>query len=95
MLTDTRIRSAKPREKSYKISDALGLYLLVSSSGAKLWYLRYRLKGKENRLAFGLWPLASGLRLHWQKPVKNAMLHASCSLQAHPFPSRENQKNAL
>lgn len=36
MLTDTRIRSAKSREKSYKISDALGLYLLVSSSGAKL-----------------------------------------------------------
>lgn len=23
------------------------------------------------------------------------MLHASCSLQAHPFPSRENEKNAL
>ena len=34
-LTDVKIRSAKPREKSYKLSDSGGLYLEVSNSGGK------------------------------------------------------------
>lgn len=56
MLTDSKIRSAKPLAKSYKLTDSQGLYLMVSSSGAKLWYFRYRLAGKESRLAFGPYP---------------------------------------
>ncbi|MDT7487259.1 tyrosine-type recombinase/integrase [Citrobacter koseri] len=58
-LTDSKIRSAKSLEKSYKLTDSQGLYLTVSSSGAKLWYFRYRFNGKENRLAFGAYPLVS------------------------------------
>ncbi|HBR1893737.1 site-specific integrase [Klebsiella quasipneumoniae subsp. similipneumoniae] len=42
MLTDSKIRSAKSLVKSYKLTDSQGLYLMVSSSGAKLWYFRYR-----------------------------------------------------
>src|SRR6266436_4525552 len=53
MLTDTAIRAAKPREKSYKLFDALGLYLEVAPTGSKLWRLKYRHDGRENRLAPG------------------------------------------
>ncbi|MFP1797683.1 tyrosine-type recombinase/integrase [Lonsdalea quercina] len=56
MLTDSKVRSAKPLAKSYKLTDSQGLYLTVSTSGAKLWYFRYRFAGKENRLAFGPYP---------------------------------------
>ncbi len=56
MLTDSKIRAAKPLAKSYKLTDAQGLYLTVSTSGSKLWYFRYRFEGKENRLAFGPYP---------------------------------------
>ncbi|HFK3992036.1 TPA: tyrosine-type recombinase/integrase [Citrobacter freundii] len=56
MLTDTKIRSAKPLAKSYKLTDALGLYLLVSPGGSRLWYYRYTFKGKESRLALGAYP---------------------------------------
>ncbi len=56
MLTDSKVRSAKPLAKSYKLTDSQGLYLTVSPSGAKLWYFRYRLGGKESRLAFGPYP---------------------------------------
>lgn len=80
MLTDSRIRSAKPRENSYKISDALGLYLLVSSSGAKLWYLRYRLKGKENRLAFGPWPQTSLAEAREKRDAARKLLSSGASL---------------
>ena len=56
MLTDSKIRSAKPQTKTYKLTDALGLYLLVSPSGSRLWYYRYSFGGKESRLSFGAYP---------------------------------------
>ena len=56
MLTDTAIRAAKPREKAYKLFDGLGLYLEVTPTGSKLWRLKYRHDGRENRLALGAHP---------------------------------------
>src|SRR5580704_9333780 len=56
MLTETSIRAAKPREKSYKLFDGLGLYLEVAPTGSKLWRLKYRHDGRENRLALGAYP---------------------------------------
>lgn len=53
MLTDTVIRAAKPREKAYKLFDGFGLYLEVTPIGSKLWRLKYRHDGRENRLALG------------------------------------------
>lgn len=57
MLNDSKIRSSKPLSKPYKVPDALGLYLLISPGGSRLWYFRYRFDGKENRLALGAYPL--------------------------------------
>lgn len=56
MLTDTRVRAAKPLEKSYKLTDTHGLYLMISTRGSRLWYFRYQLDGRESRLAFGPYP---------------------------------------
>ena len=36
MLSDKNINAAKPREKPYKLSDGLGLYLEVQLNGSKL-----------------------------------------------------------
>lgn len=55
-LTDLKIRTAKPKEKPYKISDALGLYLHVFPNGSKYWRMRYRFDGKEKLLSFGVYP---------------------------------------
>jgi Arm DNA-binding domain len=55
-LTDLAIRNAKPRAKPYKLGDALGLFLLVQPSGGKLWRLKYRVDGKEKKLAFVTYP---------------------------------------
>lgn len=55
-LTDVAIRNAKPREKPYKLGDSLGLFLLVQPSGGKLWRLKYRVDGKEKKLAIGTYP---------------------------------------
>ncbi len=60
MLTDKELKAAKPREKPYKLSDGLGLYVEVKPNGSKLWRLKYRYEGKEKRLSFGGYPDTSG-----------------------------------
>ena len=55
-LTDVAIKNAKPREKPYKVGDTLGLFLLVQPSGGKLWRVKYRIDGKEKKLAIGIYP---------------------------------------
>ena len=37
MLTDAKVRTAKPRAKSYKLADGDRLFLLVTPKGGKLW----------------------------------------------------------
>ena len=56
MLTDTRIKTAKPQEKLYKLTDERGLHLSVYPSGSKLWHMRYRYEGKEKTASLGKYP---------------------------------------
>jgi len=46
-LSDREVSNAKPKDKSYKISDGGGLYLFASPTGGKLWRLDYTDKGKR------------------------------------------------
>ena len=55
-LTDVAIKNAKSHEKPYKMGDAGGLFLLVQPSGGKLWRLKYRVDGREKKLAIGPYP---------------------------------------
>ena len=55
-LTDVKVRTAKPDDKSYKLSDIDGLYLLVHMTGGKWWRFRYRFGGKEKLLSLGTYP---------------------------------------
>src|SRR4051794_10029364 len=55
-LTDTAIRLAKAETSDRKLSDSKGLYLLVTTTGSKLWRLKYRIDGKEKKLALGSYP---------------------------------------
>lgn len=41
-LSDTEVRSAKPREKQYSLYDGEGLELRVSPAGSKRWMFRYK-----------------------------------------------------
>lgn len=57
MLTDTKLRSLKPRATVYRIADANGLCIEVRPTGAKLWRYRYRLNGKASMASLGEYPL--------------------------------------
>jgi integrase len=55
-LTDTKLRSLKAPGKYF---DGHGLYLEVTQAGGRYWRMKYRHLGKENRLAFGVYPTVS------------------------------------
>lgn len=55
-LSDATLRGAKPRDADYKLNDGRGLVLVVRTSGARLWRLRYTFAGKERMLALGEYP---------------------------------------
>jgi len=59
LLSDAKIRTAKPSVKAYKLSDGGGLFLLIQPSGSKLWRWKFRLNGKENLFAVGAYPESS------------------------------------
>ena len=42
MLTDSKIRAAKPRDRLSKLADSGGLFLSVSPKGTKTFRLKYR-----------------------------------------------------
>lgn len=56
MLTDTRVRNAKPKEKPYKLGDSGGLFVIVRPTGKKWWRLKYRFNRKEKLISLGVYP---------------------------------------
>jgi integrase len=58
-LSETKVRTAKPKQGEYKLFDGGGLYLLVTPSGGKLWNFKYRFNGKEKKLSLGPYPEVS------------------------------------
>ena len=74
-LTDTRIRNAKAKDKSYKLTDARGLSIEITPKGSKRWRYRYYFQRKEKMLSFGLYPEVS-LQLARQKQFEAQKLLA-------------------
>lgn len=58
-LTSAKIRTLKPSDKPFKVSDSHSLYLRVKPGGSRHWYLKYRISGKESRIALGAYPAIS------------------------------------
>ena len=59
MLSDAKVRAAKPRAKPYKLTDTNRLYLLVMPGGGKLWRWNYYFEGKQKSLSLGRYPMVT------------------------------------
>jgi len=55
-LSDTTCRTAKPKEKPYKLADEKGMFLLVNTNGSRYFRFKYRFAGQEKLLALGVYP---------------------------------------
>ena len=73
-LSDLKIRNAKTKEKDYQLGDQNGLYLLVKTTGNKLWQMRYTspTTKRRNIASFGKYPeiSLSEARLARDKNIK-------------------------
>lgn len=65
MLSDAKVRAAKPQEKAYKLTDSGQLYLFVSPAGARIWRMNYKFgtsatgKAAQKTLTIGAYPAFS------------------------------------
>ncbi len=62
MLTDTKLRSLKPQDKLYKVSDRDGLYVAVTKSGVISFRYDYRFNGRRETVTLGRYS-ADGITL--------------------------------
>lgn len=58
-LSALKVKSCKPKDKTYKLSDGKGLNLEVRPNGSKYWRLSYRYQQKQKTLALGVFPVVS------------------------------------
>lgn len=52
-ISDTKLRKLQAKDKPYQIADGGGLYVEILPSGRKVWRLRYRLKGVQEKATLG------------------------------------------
>ncbi|OIN03848.1 tyrosine-type recombinase/integrase [Shewanella indica] len=53
MLTDTKLRNLKPRDKLYKVNDRDGLYVAVTPAGSISFRYNYSIHGRQETITFG------------------------------------------
>ncbi len=50
MLTDTKLRNLKPRDKLYKVNDRDGLYVAVTPAGSISFRYNYSINGRQETI---------------------------------------------
>lgn len=93
-LTDTAVKSAKRREKPYKVSDERGLYVEVRPNGGKWWRLRYRYAGKQKLLALGTYPDVSLKEARQKRDKARQLLADGIDPSAHKKQQKREAKIA-
>lgn len=53
MLTDTKLRNLKPKEKLYKVNDRDGLYVAVTTASSISFRYNYAINGRQETITFG------------------------------------------
>ncbi|CAK7065367.1 MAG: Prophage integrase IntA [Citrobacter freundii] len=92
-LTDTAIRRIKPSDKSFKLTDSAGLYLLIKPNGSKLWHMKYRIDGKEKKLAFGPYPEASLFKARQLRDAARAKVREGADPAAEKKIAQQKKQN--
>lgn len=84
MLTDAKIRAAKPKAAPYKLGDSGQLYLYVSTAGGRHWRMNYvvkvmvdgKAKQKQKTLSLGSYPAMTLVEARAARDEAKAQLSA-------------------
>ena len=93
MLTDSKIKSLKPKDKLYKVADRDGLYVSVTPSGTITFRYDYRFNGRRETLTIGKYG-ADGINLAEARD-KLMIARKQVSEGISPAGEKRNQKNMI
>ena len=74
MLTDTKVRNLKPKDKLYRVADSHGLAIEVNPNGSKLWRHRFRYNNKATMMSLGSYPMVSLLEARQKRDINKQLL---------------------
>ena len=89
MLTDTKLRNLKPKEKLYKENDRDGLYVAVTASGAISFRHNYKINGRQETITFGRYGVG-GITL---AEARELLGEAKRSIVAGKSPAKEKARD--
>lgn len=89
MLTDTKLRNLKPKDKLYKVPDRDGLYVAVTPAGGISFRYNYSLNSRQETVTFGRYG-AGGLTL---AEARDLLASAKKSIAAGVSPAREKARS--
>ncbi|QIA76045.1 integrase arm-type DNA-binding domain-containing protein [Rodentibacter caecimuris] len=84
-LSNTQIEKAKSKDKDYLLSDGKGLYLLIKSTGAKLWRFNYYkpITKKRTEISLGAFPTVQLAEARTIREEYRALLAQGIDPQIH------------
>ncbi|MDR3437349.1 tyrosine-type recombinase/integrase [Telmatospirillum sp.] len=82
------MKSLKPREKQYKVTDRDGMYLIVQPSGTIVFRFDYRMNGRRETLTLGRYG-ATGISL---ARAREKLIDAKRALMEGRSPAQEKQR---
>lgn len=93
MLTDSKIKSLKPKNKLYKVADRDGLYVSVTPTGTITFRYDYRINGRRETLTIGKYG-NDGINLAEARD-KLMIARKQVSEGISPAGEKRNQKNMI
>jgi hypothetical protein len=96
-LTDTQIKALKATSKDKKYFDGGGLFLLVKSTGAKLWRFKYKkpISHKETLLSFGKYPETSLQQARKQRDEARELIKQGVDPQEHKAEQEQRKHDEI
>lgn len=89
MLTDTKLRSLKPKEKLYKVNDRDGLYVAVTPAGSISFRYNYAINGRQETITFARYGVG-GITL---AEAREQLNEAKKMVAAGKSPAKEKARN--
>lgn len=90
MLSDSKIRSAKPKEKLYRIGDSDGLCIEIKPNGKKYWRYRFQWLKKTQMMSLGEYPIIGLAEARTKRDEAKSLVASGIN----PVEEKENQKKA-
>lgn len=94
MLNDTKLRTLKPTEKLYRITDFDGLCIEVKPTGKKFWRFRFRYLDKALMMTLGEYPVVGLAEARRLRDDAKALLHKGVNPIEDRVEKKQEEKNA-